>query len=54
MRNDKFYCNDECVIEEIEWDDLESVWIDNLGNCYKSLYDIKELNQLLKDIIIPK
>ena len=29
-------------IETIEWDDLENGFIDNLGNCYKSITDIPE------------
>ncbi len=32
----------EPQIETVEWDDLEDAFIDNLGNCYKTINDIPE------------
>jgi hypothetical protein len=55
MNSDLIYNNDDYLTDEfkdniidyidcIEWDDLENCWIDNLGNCYKTIQDIpKEL-----------
>lgn len=42
-------------VDTLEWDYLDNRWIDNLGNCYKTLYDVPQFNLLfkeLKDIII--
>ena len=32
----------EPQIEIVEWDDLENAYVDNLGNCYKTITEIQD------------
>ena len=43
----------EPQIETVEWDDLENAYIDNLGNCYKTITEIQDsVGVTLKEYLI--
>jgi len=54
MMNDLIISNNDYLTDEevdtLEWDDLDNSWIDNLGNCYKTLYDVPQFNLLFMNI----
>jgi hypothetical protein len=42
----------EPQIEIVEWDDLENAYVDNLGNCYKSITEIESSGVTLKEYLL--
>lgn len=41
------------TIDTVEWDDLENCFIDNLGNCYKTITEIQDsVGITLKEYLI--
>jgi aldehyde:ferredoxin oxidoreductase len=43
----------EPQIEIVEWDDLEKAYVDNLGNCYKTITEIQDsVGVSLKEYLI--
>lgn len=41
------------TIDTVEWDDLENAYIDNLGNCYKTITEIQDsVGVTLKEYLI--
>lgn len=41
------------TIDTVEWDDLENAYVDNLGNCYKTITEIQDsVGITLKEYLI--